>query len=45
LSVWISRAAWTQQRDVVDVMIEYPTDFAAQMMDYATRYRSLPSQH
>lgn len=35
--------AVTSGDDVVDVRIEYPTDFVAQQLDYAARYSFLPT--
>jgi dipeptidyl-peptidase-3 len=29
--------------EITDVVVEYPDDFAAQMLDYATRYSFLPT--
>jgi dipeptidyl-peptidase-3 len=29
--------------EITDVIVEYPDDFAAQMLDYATKYSFLPT--
>ena len=29
--------------EIIDVIIEYPADFAAQMLDYAEKYSHLPN--